>query len=92
LLGGGTWPPTLFNLAFYRNAKVDELLADALGTADEARRAKDYAEASRIVWSEAPWIFLYNSQNLAGLRAGTTGVYALGDGTVDVREATLTGK
>lgn len=92
LLAGSTWPPTLFNLAFYKNAKVDALLADALGTADEARRAKDYAEASRIVWSEAPWIFLYNSQNLAGVRAGTTGVYALGDGTVDVREATLTGK
>ncbi len=92
LLAGDTWPPTLFNLAFYKNAKVDDLLADALATADEGRRAKDYAEASRIIWNEAPWIFLYNSQNLAGLRAGTTGVYALGDGTVDVREATLTGK
>jgi glutathione transport system substrate-binding protein len=92
LFASASWPPALFNLAFYKNASVDALLADALATADEARRAKDYAEASRIIWNDAPWIFLYNSKNLAGVRAGTTGLYALGDGTMDVREAALTGK
>ncbi len=89
LFGGESWPPTLFNLSFYKSAKVDALLADALSTADETRRSKDYAEASRILWDDAPWIFLYNTQLLAGFRAGTTGVYALPDGTVDVREAAL---
>lgn len=92
LFGGESWPPTLFNLSFYKNAKVDTLLADALATADESRRSKDYAEASRVIWNDAPWVFLYNSQILAGSRTGTTGVYALPDGTADVREATLTGK
>jgi glutathione transport system substrate-binding protein len=92
LFDGESWPPTLFNLAFYKNAQVDALLLDALSTADQARRDKDYAEASRIIWSDAPWIFLYNPQILAGVRSGTTGVYALGDGTVDVREAALTGR
>lgn len=89
LFGGDAWPPTLFNLSFYKSAKVDALLADALATADEARRGKDYAEAARLIWDDAPWIFLYNTQLLAGVRAGTTGVYALPDGTVDVREAAV---
>jgi glutathione transport system substrate-binding protein len=92
LFGGESWPPTLFNLSFYKNAKVDTLLADALATADESQRGKDYAEASRIIWNDAPWIFLYNSQLLAGMRASASGMYALPDGTVDAREATLTGK
>ncbi len=87
-----SWPPTLYNIAFYKNPKVDALLHDALGTADQARRDKDYAEAMRIIWHDAPWIFLYNTQILAGERSGITGVYALPDGTVDVRQAAMTGK
>lgn len=91
LFAKDSWPPSLFNIAFYKNDKVDSLLAGALGTADDTLRAKNYAEASRIIWNEAPWIFLYNSQNLAGIRAGTSGLHTLGDGTMDFREAALTG-
>ncbi len=87
-----SWPPTLFNLAFYKNPKVDALLHDALATADQPRRDRDYAQAMRIIWTDAPWIFLYNPQILAGERSGATGAYALPDGTVDVRQASLTGK
>jgi len=87
-----SWPPTLFNLAFYKNPKVDALLHDALATADQPRRDRDYAEAMRTIWNDAPWIFLYNSQILAGERSSVTGVYALPDGTVDLRQASLTGK
>jgi glutathione transport system substrate-binding protein len=87
-----SWPPTLFNIAFYKNPKVDALLHDALETADQKRRDKDYAQAMRIIWTDAPWVFLYNSQILAGVRSSVTDVYALPDGTVDVRQAALTGK
>ena len=87
-----SWPPTLFNIAFYKNPKVDALLHDALNTANQGQRDKDYAQAMRIIWTDAPWVFLYNNQILAGVRNGVTGVYALPDGTVDVRQAALTGK
>jgi glutathione transport system substrate-binding protein len=87
-----SWPPTLFNIAFYKNPKVDALLHDALGTAEQGRRSKDYAQAMRIIWDDAPWVFLYNSQILAGVRSSVTDVYALADGTVDLRQAVLTGK
>ncbi len=89
---GASWPPTLFNIAFYKNPKVDALLHDALDTADQTRRTKDYAQAMRIIWDDAPWVFLYNSQILAGVRSSVGDVYALPDGTVDLRTATLTGK
>lgn len=90
LFDSASWPPTLFNLAFYKNAQVDALLLDALSTADQAKRDRDYAEASRIIWNDAPWIFLYSSELLSGVSNKVTGVYALPDGTVDLREAALT--
>jgi len=92
LFGGESWPPTLFNLAFYKNTKVDALINDALATADQTRRNTDYAQAMRIIWDDAPWVFLHNPQILAGVRTSVTDVYALPDGTVDVRQAALTGK
>ncbi len=92
LFASASWPPTLFNLAFYKNPKVDALILEGLSTADQAKRAKVYAEANQIIWNDAPWIFLHNSQILAGIRTGTTGAFALGDGTVDVREAAPGGR
>ena len=87
-----SWPPTLFNIAFYKNPKVDAILHDALATADQGQRTKDYVQAMRIIWDDAPWVFLYNNQILAGVRNSVTDVYALPDGTVDVRATSLTGK
>jgi glutathione transport system substrate-binding protein len=92
LFDGDSWPPTLFNLSFYKNAQVDALIKDGLSTAEAAKRDKDYAEASRLIWADAPVIFLYNSQILAGVRSGAAGVYAMPDGTVDLRDAGFTGK
>jgi len=92
LYGGDAWVPTLFNLSFYKSPQVDALLGDALSTADQAKRDADYASINRLIWNDAPAIFLYNSQILAGVRTGATGVYAMPDGTVDLREAGLTGR
>lgn len=89
---GESWPPVLFNLAFYKNSKVDALIAAALATADQRKRTADYAEADQMIWNDAPWIWLHNTQILSAQRTNVKGVYALGDGTVDVRNAELTGR
>ena len=83
------WPPTFNNIAFYKNPQVDALLAAGLATADQAKRNKIYAEASQIIWNDAPHLFLYTPQTLAGLRTGVTGVWALPDMTCDFRQAAL---
>jgi len=45
---------------FYKNTKVDDLVAVADGDTDAKRRADEYCQISKIVWDEAPMIFLWN--------------------------------
>ena len=52
-------PPKGFNTAFYTNTKINDLLDQALGEADLAKRADLYCQAEKIVWEDAPWIFLW---------------------------------
>lgn len=46
-----------FNLAFYENSKVDQLLEEARATVDEAVRDKNYQEIQQIMSDEVPYIF-----------------------------------
>ncbi|WP_158587558.1 ABC transporter substrate-binding protein [Neobacillus notoginsengisoli] len=46
-----------FNLAFYENKKVDELLAEGRTTVDEARREAIYKEIQQIMNDEVPYLF-----------------------------------
>lgn len=59
----GTWKAS----AWYRNPQVDELLAKARVTLDQAEREKLYAEATRLVVADSPDIWVYNTVNLRGL-------------------------
>jgi len=45
------------NSAFYRNARVDELIESARHELDPARRMALFGEANRIVCDDAPWAF-----------------------------------
>ena len=48
------------NHMFYRNARVDEVLAQAREERDYAQRVRLYREAERIVMDDAPWITQHN--------------------------------
>jgi ABC-type transport system substrate-binding protein len=52
-------PPNGLVTSFYDNEEVDRLVAEANQEVDEERRAELYAEASRLIWEDAPWIFLW---------------------------------
>lgn len=52
-------PPNGLATSFYDSEEVDRLVAEANQEVDEARRAELYAEASRVIWEDAPWIFLW---------------------------------
>ncbi|MGH3587888.1 MAG: ABC transporter substrate-binding protein, partial [Pseudonocardia sp.] len=54
-----THPPTGLGTAFYTNPRVEELLAQADTEIDKGAREQQYCEASKIIWEEAPWIFLW---------------------------------
>ncbi len=85
----GSWPPALFNLAFYDNPDVNKLLEDGLTTANQQIRNQAYAAAEKVIWDTAPWVFLYSPYNISGQSANLTGVFYMPDGTLDGRAAAL---
>jgi glutathione transport system substrate-binding protein len=87
LLYGKSFPPAMFNVAYYKNDKVDAAIEGALGTADPAKRAAFYAEAQKIAWPDAPWLYLGVAQNLSAQAKNLTGVYMLPDRGFMVEDA-----
>jgi len=52
----------------YSNSAVDDLIDKAAKTVDEKARTGLYEQLTKLVWDEAPWIFLYNQQDIYGVR------------------------
>ena len=84
-----SWPPASNNWSFYDNPEVDTLLQQARATGNQEERASLYAQAEAIIWQDAPWVFLYSSNNIAGKVASLSGVYYMPDKSVDARRAAL---
>ena len=53
------WPPQGLATSHYWNPKVELLVGQAARERDDQKRLDQYAEAQRIVWDDAPWIFLW---------------------------------
>ena len=54
-----SWPPAGLATSYYKNPQVDDLLAKANSESDQAARQADYCTASKQIWSDAPWVFLW---------------------------------
>ena len=52
------------NFAHYKNPRADAALEAARRTADQAERKKHYAEFSKILMEDAPYVFLYFQQQV----------------------------
>lgn len=74
LLHSRQWNPNGNNRGFYRNDRVDELLDEARVETDRNRREEMYAEVNRLIWDDAPWIFLYNQGQINAVRTGVEGL------------------
>ncbi|CAM3273780.1 glutathione ABC transporter substrate-binding protein [Filibacter tadaridae] len=87
LVGGeDAFPPNAYNVSYYNNPKVNQLILDGLQTADDAARAKAYEEAQGIIWEDAPWVFLTAENTIAGKKNYLKGIYLLPDGSLSVSE------
>lgn len=84
-----SYPPASNNWSFYSNPEVDALVEEASRTGDQDKRAELYAEAQAIVWNEAPWVFLYSSNNISGRVNNLEGVYYMAPRFLDARAAEL---
>jgi len=53
------WPPQGLATSHYSNPRVEQLVEQAAAERDDQRRNDLYGEAQRIVWDDAPWLFLW---------------------------------
>ncbi len=61
-------PPMSYNVSYYENEEVDQLLKDALATADDSKRAEAYAKAQDIIWEEPARMSCKRCKYLGNLR------------------------
>lgn len=78
-LGRSRWPPKGLASSYYENAQVTQLAGKAMTELDPASRAKLYCDASKIVWDDAPWAFLWVQQFPIVHSAKITGVTSTPD-------------
>ncbi|MEM7134786.1 MAG: ABC transporter substrate-binding protein [Chloroflexota bacterium] len=70
----------------YFNQEVEDLLAEARFSFDEELRANNYAEVQRIVWEDAPEIFLFTATPAFATQADVTGLWFRTDGVPTLAE------
>ncbi|MCH7526051.1 MAG: hypothetical protein IID39_01310 [Planctomycetes bacterium] len=99
--GTGTHPDTGWNLwrtesyengrnyGGYSNVRVDELFELARHEFDEEKRMKYYAEASKLIYEDAPYLFLCNAPILWGFNKRISGVQFSPRGVINFSPAEL---
>jgi peptide/nickel transport system substrate-binding protein len=65
----GTWKGS----SWYKNPKVDELLAQARTTIDQSKREKLYQDAVRLVVDDAPGVWIYDTVQIRAVKKDVAG-------------------
>lgn len=84
-----SWPPTIFNTAFYSNPQVDKDLADALNTTDGEKKAALYKDAQDRIWKDQPWAPLVVEKLVSANTKNLTGFYVMPDTSFSFDDADL---
>jgi glutathione transport system substrate-binding protein len=89
LLAGDSWPPRLFNTAYYKSDRVDNDIRKAQLTTDSKEKAKLYEDAQKSIWNDAPWAPLVVEKLLSANNKKLTGVYVIPDASFNFTEIDL---
>jgi peptide/nickel transport system substrate-binding protein len=73
LLASSSFPPG-FDTGFYKNPKVDQLLAQGELTTDLTKRAALYSQAEALIVADAPWIFVDHAKAVVAYAASVHGL------------------
>ena len=82
-------PPMSYNICYYENEEFDNLLYEALQTADESIRAEKYAEAQDIIWEDSPLVCLANDYNTWGTSNKLANVTVFPDNCLNIRNGRM---
>jgi peptide/nickel transport system substrate-binding protein len=74
LLHSSQWTPNGPNRALYKNQRLDDLLHQARLVTEQPKRAELYREAQRILFDEAPWIFVDHEVQIAAFSRRVQGL------------------
>ncbi len=80
-------PPRGLETSYYSNPTVTDLVVKAGAEVDQQKRKDEYCQAAKLVWNDAPWIFLYNQSFPIVYSAKVTGVGAFPNEKFDTRFA-----
>jgi peptide/nickel transport system substrate-binding protein len=80
-------PPKGLATSYYGNPPLADLINKAAAETDSTKRKTLYCDASKQVWKDAPWIFLYNQSFPIIYRAKVTGVGSFPNEKFDTRFA-----
>lgn len=73
-----SFPPVSYNISYYNNPEFDAAIQEALDTAIPAeKREVAYEKAQKIVWEDAPMIFLSVDQTSYASRNNIEGLVTL---------------
>ena len=89
LLASESFPPKLFNTAYYKSDKVDTAIAKALTVTDRDQKASFYKEAQTEIWKDAPWAFLVTEKVLYARSKNLKGIYVMPDASFNFEEMEL---
>jgi glutathione transport system substrate-binding protein len=73
LLFGESFPPKMFNVAYFSNPDVDAGIKAGIATADNEKRAEAYKTAQEAAWKNVPRIYLGVERLLATALHGSAG-------------------
>lgn len=71
------WPAAGLATSYYTNPQVEDLVTKANTELGKSQRQKDYCQAARLIWDDAPWIFLWVQENPVITSSKVKGVYGL---------------
>ena len=89
LLYGESWPPKLFNTAYYKNPKFDADIKNAQLATASGEKAKLYKDAQETAWNDAPWAPLVVERLLSAHNKKLSGVYVIPDASFDFWQVDL---
>jgi glutathione transport system substrate-binding protein len=89
LLASESFPPKLFNTAYYKNEAVDADISKALNTTSSAEKTRLYTDAQQRIWKDAPWAFLVTEKLLSAHSKGLSGMHVMPDASFNFDELDL---
>ncbi len=89
LLASESWPPKLFNTAYYKSDRVDADIKGALLTTDKVEKAKLYKDAQQTIYNDVPWVPLVTEKLLSANNKKLTGVHTMPDGSFEFSQVDL---